>query len=281
MASHYTPRYTLVNKARAANPEPSSPPSSRSPSPPSSRSPSPPSSRSPSPPSSHSTPPSQSAWQTSHKPWDPPSRRPHSRASSATTWRRGSDTPQTSPTPPPSPPSPPPSPPSPPPSPPRRQRALTGDWRSSATTRPTCPEWIAGRVVLLPAESQVPASSIVHGEVSGAPWNHPAVITQTLEANGTKLVKLRICTSFGGQGLARKQERHHRYFVEADKTHLTADSDEFFKKTWVNCSPGSEITIELEHLGVQTGKYKGDIQFSQAALDEFHKNEHTRKDSAF
>lgn len=120
--------------------------------------------------------------------------------------------------------------------------------------------------------------------MSGSPWNHPVVITQTWEERGVKFVSLRMCTSWGGEGIARKQERHRHYYVEADKSHLIDGSDEFFKQTWVNCSPGSDLTIEFEHLHFHTGKGKGDIQFSHDALDEFNKHERTpriRRDSFF
>ncbi|KAH6639743.1 hypothetical protein C7974DRAFT_373939 [Boeremia exigua] len=258
MASSHTPRYTLTNKARPSAWE--SPCRLRSGSgdlPPPTRSfPLPPRADGgdlPSPPSAF-----------------PPPPRPRGRASQAATWLRGSGALPTPPTP------------SLPPSsqPPQQPRALAGNWRSGTTTKPPAADWIVGRVVMLPAEEQLPASSIARTYELGNPWNHPAVITERWVASGVKFVKVRTCTTFGGRGINHKQAHHHRYFVEGDKGHLTDDSDEFVKQTYVNCSPDNELTIEHEHLHRYIAKGKGDIQFSPAALVEFNKNE-GRRDSCF
>ena len=160
-------------------------------------------------------------------------------------------------------------------SPPRSFRKLqTGNWRSSAgPPPPPSPEWVVGRVVLLPNQLQVPTPLIVNKEVPGAPWDHPHVITKTWEEHGIKLVKVRTCTSFGGEGIAHKKAHHRHYFVEADKSQLTSESDAFGKQTYVNCSPGAEFTIEHDLLRIYHGKGKDAIQFSAAALVEFDKNE--------
>lgn len=110
----------------------------------------------------------------------------------------------------------------------------------------------------------------------GNPWNHPVVVTKTWESNGEKLVKIRSCTSWGGQGIGRKQAKHHHFYVEADESQLAFASGKFDKPTWVNCSPDHELTIEFEHLQLWTGKA---IQFRQSALDSFNKNERVRRDS--
>lgn len=107
------------------------------------------------------------------------------------------------------------------------------------------------------------------------------VITKAWEADGTKLVRVRTCTSFRGNGIAHKQQHHRHFFVEADKGHLTDDSDEFVKQTWVNCSPDSGLTIEFQHLCILSGKGKGDIQFNLDALHEFDKNERRSRHDSF
>ncbi|KAF3052413.1 hypothetical protein E8E11_004030 [Didymella keratinophila] len=155
------------------------------------------------------------------------------------------------------------------------------NWRTGGPPPPPPgPECIVGRVVRLPEKSEVPATSCAHQQLDlhGQPWNHPAVITGVSEGPlGEQLVTFRLCTSFGGQGLIAKEWYHHQYFVPADQT--TLDSGSFGKagKTFVNCSPGHEYTIEFKYLQLWTG----DIQFSQKALESFNKNElRPRCDSA-
>ncbi|KAJ4994254.1 hypothetical protein SVAN01_00083 [Stagonosporopsis vannaccii] len=246
----YVPPFARTNGARPITPESSPSSSSRAASP-----------------SSHA-----SAWQNSCRRWSSGSG--DLPAPTSTTWRRGSGAlpaPTTSP-----------SSSSATSSPPLRHRALTGDWRRGAASKPFNPDYVVGRVVLLPSDEQVPATSIARRDVQGAPWNHPAVITKVWEANGTKLVRIRTCTSFRGNGIAHKQHHHHRYFVEASRGQLTDESDEFVKQTWVNCSPDSGLTIEAQHLCIYTGKGKGGVQFDLDALLEFNRNERfPRRDSFF
>lgn len=137
-------------------------------------------------------------------------------------------------------------------------------------------------MVKLPEKSQVPVTSCAYQQLDlhGQPWNHPVVITGEKKDpwTGEQLVTFRLCTSFGGQGLNAKKAYHHHYFVVADET--TLDSGRFAKgdKTFVNCSPGSEFTIEFKHLQLWTGT----IQFSQEALGSFNMNERrSRRDSGY
>lgn len=128
---------------------------------------------------------------------------------------------------------------------------------------------------------RIPEDSVAYSQVKGEPWNHPQVITKTWEQDGVKFVKLRTCTSFHGEGIEAKKEHHRHYFVEADKSQLTCESDTFNKQTYVNCSPGAEFTIEFDHLTPWLGSAKDAIQFSPAALVSFNKNEPFRRDSFF
>ncbi|KAF1928691.1 uncharacterized protein M421DRAFT_5147 [Didymella exigua CBS 183.55] len=156
------------------------------------------------------------------------------------------------------------------------------NWRANAgplpPPPPPRPECIPGRVVKLPEEQEVPVISRVHKDAAsfGQPWNHPFVITEEWrDENGVRLAKIRCCTSWGGQGIVAKQWYHRRYFVVADQTTLA--SGKFDRPTYVNCSPGQELTIEFEYLQLWAGK---PIQFQQRALDSFNKNEpRPRRDS--
>ncbi|KAJ4354736.1 hypothetical protein N0V95_003578 [Ascochyta clinopodiicola] len=141
-------------------------------------------------------------------------------------------------------------------------------------------ECVVGRVVLLPGQQLIPTTSVVHSQARSSPWDHPQVITKTWDdENGVRFVKLRTCTSFGGEGIARKKEHQRHYFVEADGSQLTHESDTFSKQTYVNCSPGAELTIEFEHLASWPGSARNPIQFSPAAVVGFDKCEHYRRDS--
>lgn len=166
-------------------------------------------------------------------------------------------------------------------SPPVSRAQVATNWRKGAPPPPQRPECILGRVVQLPEKAGIPATSIVHQAMLGRgnPWNHPVIITGISEdPSGEQLVKFRLCTSFGGQGIAAKKQYHHHYYVVAD--HSTLDSGKFSKgdKTFVNCSPGHEFEIEFKYLQF----WAGVIQFSQEALASFNRNEplpRSRRDS--
>ena len=140
-----------------------------------------------------------------------------------------------------------------------------------------------GRVIRMPDESDLSPTTI-RRDITGDPWLHPAVITKIWEDKGVKLVKLRACTSFTNRGgIGGKAEWHHHYFVKATPDQLTSESDVFRKQCWVNCSPGQESTIEYGALREWTGNKRwGAIQFNEAALDSFNKNEPwSRRDGFF
>ncbi|KAF3034251.1 hypothetical protein E8E12_005709 [Didymella heteroderae] len=171
-------------------------------------------------------------------------------------------------------------------SPPASRAQTSTNWRTGTLIQgpppPSRPVCIPGRVVRLPEESEIPATSRVHKQLVGRgnPWNHPVVITGAWEDPfiGEQLVTFRACTSFGGQGLEAKNPFHHHYFVRADESTLVSGS--FIKKengTFVNCSPDAEFEIEFKHLQIWTGT----IQFSQEALDSFNKNKRPRRDSGY
>lgn len=141
-------------------------------------------------------------------------------------------------------------------------------------------ECVVGRVVHLPSKHLIPAESVVHEEAAGSPWDHPQVITKTwVDGDGVEFVKLRSCTSFHGHGIEHKKVEHRHYFTEADKSQLTPESDVFCKQTYVNCSPGAEMTIEFQHLIPWSGARKEAIQFSAAALATFNRCEPDNEDS--
>ncbi|KAJ4378468.1 hypothetical protein N0V86_006172 [Didymella sp. IMI 355093] len=168
---------------------------------------------------------------------------------------------------------------------PPSSRSLTSDnWRAGAGPQrlERVLECVLGRVFKLPEQSEVPVTSRFHQAVvgHGQPWDHPVVITRKWKdlLSGEWLVKFRYCTSWGGRGLAAaKPEHQHRYYVVADQTTLAFGK--FAKDTYVNCSPGQELTIEFKHLQAWTRKEP--IQFSQEALDSFNKNERSRRDSGY
>ncbi|KZM20668.1 hypothetical protein ST47_g8170 [Ascochyta rabiei] len=158
-----------------------------------------------------------------------------------------------------------------------RLSGLQAPKRAGATQPLEC---VVGRVVLLPGQQLIPTTSVVHRQAQGKPWEHPQVITKTwVDGNGVRLVKLRTCTSFGGEGITRKKEHQRHYFVEAEESQLTRESDTFTKQTYVNCSPGAEFTAEFEHLALWPGSAKNAIQFSPAAVVGFNKCEDERRDS--
>ncbi|KAF9693824.1 hypothetical protein EKO04_008500 [Ascochyta lentis] len=141
-------------------------------------------------------------------------------------------------------------------------------------------ECVVGRVVSLPSQQSIPATSVVHKEAKGKPWEHPQVITETWQdENGVIFVKILTCTSFGGEGIVRKKEHHRRYFVEAKECQLACGSDASNKQTYVNCSPGADFTVEFEHLAPWPGSARGAIQFSPAALVDFEKCKDGRRGS--
>ena len=153
---------------------------------------------------------------------------------------------------------------------------LDREWRTGGAASPN--NWSIGQVVQLPPESLVPATSPARAQVGGNPWNHPAVITDIWEANGTRYVKVQNCTSLGGRGLEARRERDRKYFFEVTPDRLVEGSGTFPKRTYVNCSPtkGTEFTIEYDILSPYFCKLgqRGFIRFNDAAMAELASMRH-------